>query len=495
MGPLDLLAPEPAPLFGGPPARNAYVELHNLIAAAESPADFGPRDRDRIGRRHGVDLTSSFLAERVALYRVLLDDRLRAGDLDRTDRALLDHVAETLALKGADRRPVHERAFGRAVEQAIADDALSDDERRLLYTLQHTLGFDPRLADGVYGVLARQRLAAAVAEALADGELTPDEAAEVDRLRASLDVDLPPRLASVLAEASARWASRHAPLPRADVGTGGLQGEVGHLRIPSAWWWAVDGSRLAAASPRHREALETGRTSGLRVPERALAARTETGVVVVTDRRTVLLPAAGGEDDVPHYALADVFEFSNGVVIRTTGGRSTFLDLGADAERFVAVARRLARGGSRATPLGGRAPTAAPPAAPGVGAPTASARWRRVLSREVRAAQSGRGPRSFWQRLLSLPAPPDLGETVRTLAAAPTAWEGVGHASVEGAHLELEDDGQTSRLALSVVTGVVADGPFVWVRRRRAYDLLVRLATAADADRIRRAMLRGGAGH
>ena len=365
MGPLDLLAPEPAPLFGGPPPRNAYVELHNLIAAAESAADFGPADRDRISERWGVDLATSFPAERVALYRALLDARLADGALGGADRATLAHLADTLGLSAADLRPAHERAFGLAVEAAIADDRLDVGERLLLYTLQHALLPDPDLADEAYGVYARRRFVTAVATALADGEVSPEEAEAVEAVRVGLSVEATDDVQTLLDEAAALWRARHAPLPD----EGGAGGEAVHFRRADVVWRRVDGARLAAASGRHRAALETGETANLRVPESACVGRTEVGTVTVTSRRTVLSAVSGVRQEAPHYALADVFEFANGAVVRTVGGRSTFLDLGADRGRFAAVARRLRR-------------PAPPPAPPADAAPprfhTPSAVWESV---------------------------------------------------------------------------------------------------------------------
>ena len=385
MGPLDLLTPEPDPLFGGPPPRNAYVELHNLIAAAESASEFGPADRDRISERWGVDLAASFLAERAALYQALLDDRLDAGDLGGADRALLDHVADTLALSGADRRPVHERAFGRAVEQAVADDALSDDERRLLYTLQHTLGFDPQVTDGVYGVFARRRLVAAVARVLADGEVSPDEAEAVARAREALSAEVPADLAARIAQAAARWQLRHGSLPTVRVGIELEPDEVGHLWNLRTRWRGVSGDRLRAASERHEAALQTGRTAGLRVPGSTLSGATETGDLVVTSQRLVLRPARGLPDEVPLRLIAESFRFSNGVVVRTRGGRLVFLDLDGGEDAFHTVLLRLLRPAPPVT--SGAAVEAARPSRPVRF--RAAARWRDV-DLEALFAENGR---------------------------------------------------------------------------------------------------------
>lgn len=348
MGPFDLLRPEPAPAFGRPPERNAYIELHNVIAAAESRRDFGPGDLERISRRHDVDLRTAFYPERLALYQDLLDDRLTNGDLDEEDRAILAHVARTLHLSTADLKPAHERAFGKAVSEAVSDDCLSVEERLLLYKLQHLLGLDPRLADGAYEVMARERFLLIVARTLCDGELSPDEEAEIERVRKELSIEVPERVAAMLDQAAARWETRHGEMPTVRVGIGLVPGEVAHYVAREARWQAVNGGRLVQVVDRQR--LQDGRTESLRVPQAALAARTDVGRAIVTNKRLVLLPEKGLPDDYSLVSLVQTLRFSNGIIVRTRGDRRVFLDLGEESEAFYSVLFRATNPGQDLPP-------------------------------------------------------------------------------------------------------------------------------------------------
>ena len=347
MGPLDLLRPDPAPRWGGPSRRNAYVELHNLIAAAGSAREFGPSDRGRISRQHGVDLAREFQAERVALYQTILDDRLANGDLDADDRQVLAHVAATLALGPADLRPAHERAFGTAVSEAVADDCLSVAERLLLYKLQHLLGLDPRLADGAYDVIARQRLLRTVAEALCDGELAPDEEARIALAESALSVTLPPDARAMLAQARRRWQAYRGALPAADLGAGLQPGETGHYQAGARWAF-VDGEILE--SQLGRQVVHTGRTAGLSVPRRALSGPLRSGHVAVTSRRLLLTPEAGLPDEYRLEGVVQTLRFVDGVVVRMRTGRRIYVDPGSDLVAFYAVLYRAAQAAGSAGP-------------------------------------------------------------------------------------------------------------------------------------------------
>lgn len=338
MGPFDLLAPEPVPRFGAAPRRNAYVELHNLIAAAESTAEFGPADRVRISRRHGVDLALEFVAERRALYQALLDDRLANGDLGLDDRRVLARVAETLALDADALRAVHERAFGTAVSEAVSDDCLQVEERLLLYKLQHLLGLDPRLADGAYDVIARERLLKTIASALCDGELSPDEEDEIEAVRRSLSLELPGHVETMLGHARQRWRVRRGELPTVEVDADLRRGETAHFEGRMRW------SRLDVRRfERHvgEATLQTGRTGGLEVPGYALSGTQHIGQVILTDRRLLLRPDGALPSEIRVSRLLQILRFRNGTVLRTKSDRRLYLDPGGRNETFYTVLHKV----------------------------------------------------------------------------------------------------------------------------------------------------------
>ncbi len=334
MGPFDLLAPAPPRRFSGDDPRNAYVELHNVIAAAASVDEFGPADRVRISRAHGVDLARSFLAERLALYQVLLEDRLANADLDREDRRVLAHVAQTLALTPAELRGPHERAFGTAVTQAVSDDCLSVEERLLLYKLQHLLGLDPDIADGAYDVLARERLLKVIAGALCDGELSPDEGDEIARVRELLSLTIPSEVQSMMEQARARWQVRRGTLPKVAVPIPVETSEAGRY-VARATWSFLNVDRLE--EHMGRGVLHNGRTAGLIVPSHVLTGRQRRGRVVLTSRRLVFLPDAGLPDEYRLDRFVQLLRFRNGIVVRTKSDRRVYFDPGDDNETFYSL--------------------------------------------------------------------------------------------------------------------------------------------------------------
>ncbi|WP_412060925.1 hypothetical protein [Rubrivirga sp. IMCC45206] len=460
MDPLDLLTPDPPGRFGKAPEWNAYVELHNVVAAAASAVEFGPSDRVRISERHGVDLSRAFADERRGLYQTVLDHRLRDGDLSGPDRHLLGHLARTLALSAADLRPVHERAFGVAVTQAIADDCLSVDERLLLFKLQHLLGLDPRVAEGAYDILARERLLRVVAAALCDGELSPEEDAEIERVRQALSLEPPAGFEAMLEQARIRYQTRRGRLPEVEAPVPLPARETARMTAPIRWS-GVDGPALRTAiGPK---ALQSGRTSGKTVPDRVFKGRQAVGDVILTDRRILLRAGAQAPREIRLSTLAQILRFRNGTVVRTKVDRYVYLDPGDRNEAFYAVLHRLLFGAPKPVPAGRFV--------------AKGARWRRVLDVEERR----RGVR--WFGTVS------QTELAERLAEAPVTWTGAGSVFVDATRLVLDDPRRRQTASLSTITSVVRHEDTVWVRRQRAHNWLIECASEADAKRLHTALV------
>ena len=342
--PFDLLEyDEPERLdraLGVQPKWNAWVELHNLIAAAESAHDYGPADVQRIGRAHGVDLHEAFAAERRGLYAKYLDHCLDNGDLAERERGFLAHLADTLHLSSGDLQPVRERAFGRTVSDVLSDDCVTLEERLLLYKLQHTLGLDPDLAEGTYETMAREKLLVAVAHALCDGMLSPDEQREIEALEAEFGVGIPRHVETLLEQAAQTWAIHNGPLPRIDVWFRLLPGEIGHYQTPGQWR-RLNYARLRILLSAHRAGLMRGETDRLRIPSKALYGKRYEGRLVVTNKRLIL--ARENRKPIAYYlrSLSVVERYINGLRVGLPDNRSLHLNAGRVNRALHSVLVRL----------------------------------------------------------------------------------------------------------------------------------------------------------
>ncbi|MEO0741049.1 MAG: hypothetical protein AAF089_05605 [Bacteroidota bacterium] len=348
MAPFDLIDPEPPGALGSAPKRNAYVELHNMVAAATSVYEFGPADTIRIGRDHDVDFLGGesdsggdFATERGKIYADFLRHRIADGDLTPAERADAAYLARTLFLERAALKRIHARVFGHTVAQVISDDCLDADEQLLLFTLQHTLGLDPDDAKASYERAARERLLQRIAHALCDGELDPDEAAEIRAMETNLGVTVPERVAAMLATAAERHELVHGALrpieepPRVPLRTG-----------EEVYWTGV-GHWIETPKPLGARASSVPflRRSSLQRFLSRLRGRTSSaaGRLVLTSER-LLLSRHRGQSDTRTVVLQNVagVTHDDGFVLLVRDGKVDWLlRLNGEASVFATIVRRM----------------------------------------------------------------------------------------------------------------------------------------------------------
>ena len=345
MDPFDILPYEASKrgLFRSEePRRNAWIELHNLIAAAGSRHEFGPSHVARIERERGVDFQRDFGTERRMLYAEFLRYCVVDGALTEEERSTLEHLAATLHLTPAALATIHEREFGAVVSDVLTDDCLDVGERLLLYTMQHTLGLKPGIAEHVYEKEARARLMQQIAHALCDGKLSDVEEAEILRFAESLGVEVPDHVHDMLDRAAARWALEHDDLPVVDLGLRLLPEEVGHFS-DHAEWFEVNYAHLRIYAGEDREAIHRHETAHVHVPRKALR-RVDEGTVFVTSKRLVLVGGLRHPKEMKFKSLLGCERYKNGTRVLRKDARSLLVQVQSEAEVFFLTLSRAMRG-------------------------------------------------------------------------------------------------------------------------------------------------------
>ncbi len=320
--------------------RDAYVELHNLIAAAVHRREFGPAHVARIEREHDVDFRRDFAEERQTLYARYLRHSVADGALTPEERATLEHLAATLHLTPAALAPIHREVFGDTVSGALTDDCLDVGERLLLYTMQQALGLEPAAVREIYEKEARTRLMQQIAHALCDGKLSDVEETEILRVAAALEIAIPEHVRALLDRAAARWALQHGDLPIVDLGLRMLPEEVGHFS-DHAEWFEVNYAQFRDLASEHREAVHRHQTDDIRIPRKALE-RVDEGAVYVTSKRLVLVGGQRNPEEIRFTALLGCERYRNGTRVLQRDARSLLVQVHAEAEAFhIALTRAM----------------------------------------------------------------------------------------------------------------------------------------------------------
>lgn len=134
---------------------------------------------------------------------------------------------------------LHDRAreiYGLAVDQAVADEALGDEEAAALERLRGVLGLDAEEGAMVFGERVNILFNSRMREALEDGMLSPDEDARLQAMCASLTVAsmFEGETARILEDARTAWAISHGPLPQVAAPVSLQRGEVAHAIVEAS---------------------------------------------------------------------------------------------------------------------------------------------------------------------------------------------------------------------------------------------------------------------
>jgi hypothetical protein len=138
-------------VLGGGAQAGTIAEIEGLLADAARVRDVPAEHVRQIAVRHGVDFEARLLPARRNLYRRLLEHCVLDGAVSPEENAELSHLKGILGLADADVAPVHEdvarAAYGQALAQALEDHRIDPDERAFLARLQSDLHLDSETAE------------------------------------------------------------------------------------------------------------------------------------------------------------------------------------------------------------------------------------------------------------------------------------------------------------------------------------------------------------
>ncbi len=138
-------------VLGGRAQTGVIAEIEGLLADAPQLRDVASERIGEIAQRHGMEFGARLLPGRRNLYRRFLEHCVLDGAVSGEESADLAHLKHLLALADADVAPVHEdvarAAYGQALAQALEDHRIDPDERAFLARLQSDLALDPETAE------------------------------------------------------------------------------------------------------------------------------------------------------------------------------------------------------------------------------------------------------------------------------------------------------------------------------------------------------------
>lgn len=340
--------------LGREPKKNVVVDIRNLLARAPRVSGVREADIRTVSETHDVDPCRTFPTELEAIYGEFLSHCLKDKVLSDEELSDLRHLKRLFGLPDVAVERVHERVVGEVyqegVAEAVADGRLSPDERTFLARVQTELRLAEHVRERITLRPSRPRLEAALGVAPPDQPLRDEEKTELEALAHSFGAELDPNGTSqaTLDRWRRYWLLENADLPQEPAGIKLHPGEICYARR-QVYWYVLralsDRERHGGASAWMAVAAGLSPTAPSALPrpiEDKAMRMTDSGWVFLTNRRLALM-GRNENVELPLSRVRYFLPWSNGIELQTGRRRGVFLEFDADVDLFALTLRRALR--------------------------------------------------------------------------------------------------------------------------------------------------------
>lgn len=339
-------------LFNRRVAENSVIELTNAIVDAGRPSAVNDRTIRKIHAQYRFNIYKMFSLEIAPVYlafvrqvfSMLAGTELTQEDVD--DITALQEIfqmpAEAVARLNL---KVGTVVYRDALKAALADSRLSAQEEKDLSHLGRQLDLDEDTMQTLFNNALASLIQEKVDNALEDGELSPDEEADINETcdRFGIDLSYKPKAELAIRRAKKMWSLKHAPLTPLGVDIQLKRGESCYALFDVIWLEV----RRSAAMPWHPRYMTTSESTEIAfsyapIVEDCLT-EIDDGQLFLTNKRLIFV-GKGSTTTIPFTKILRIEQFREGIKVHKETGRSPYLvsnralPLGTLAKRLLAEA-------------------------------------------------------------------------------------------------------------------------------------------------------------
>lgn len=328
---------------------NAIIELTNAIVDYGRPAAIPKEIIDKIHSKYHFNIYNHFPLDVAPVYMAFVR-RVFSG-LANTELTQ-DDVDDIAALQAIFQIPdasiarlnlkVGSTVYRDALKAALADSILSESEKKGLLHLGRQLDLDEDTMHALYNQALCNLIQEKVEDALEDGELSPDEEADINETCERFDIDISYKANTERAinRAKKLWQIRHAPLSPISVGIQ-LKRDENCFALFDALWLEV---RRSTATPWHPRYITLSDNSEIALSYAPIVedclTEIDAGQLFLTNKRLIFV-GKGTTTTIPFSKILRIEQFREGIKVHKETGRSPYLvsrkalPLGALATRLL----------------------------------------------------------------------------------------------------------------------------------------------------------------
>lgn len=331
---------------------NAIIELTNAIVDYRRPAAIPKEIIDKIHSKYHFNIYNHFPLDVAPVYMAFVR-RVFSG-LANTELTQ-DDVDDIAALQAIFQIPdasiarlnlkVGSTVYRDALKAALADSILSESEKKGLLHLGRQLDLDEDTMHALYNQSLCDLIQEKVEAALEDGELSPDEEADINETceRFNIDISYKENTERAIRRAKKLWQLRHAPLLPINVDIQLKRGENCFALFDVSWLEV----RRSAATPWHPRYMTLANNSEIALAYAPIVedclTEIDEGQLFLTNKRLIFV-GKGTTTTIPFSKVLRIEQFREGIKVHKDTGRSPYLvskrslPLGALAARLLAEA-------------------------------------------------------------------------------------------------------------------------------------------------------------
>lgn len=339
-------------LVGSEPKANAFAELNNALADAQSVRAVSLDAVQELNARYGINLHRKFERELKEMYRSFLLFCLSDRQFTQEEVEDLWHIKTLFGISDEDHEGIYQEVavetYKQTLEEVLADSKFTEEEKDRLEQLSAYLKIPEDTRKQTFDKTAGKFLQRKADEFTSDNLFSPDEEAELQALCRSLGVGLTlnDKTAASLPKMRMLWQIRNGNLPVLQVPINLQRGETCCYMAQVDWLETRRVTkRIGYSGPALRFKIMKGVywKAGNYAVQRSssdVLTKVDSGVVYLTNKRVIFVGQLKNQA-IRLDKVLDITPYSDGVGLEKDSGKSPILGLAADVDVFVAVLSRL----------------------------------------------------------------------------------------------------------------------------------------------------------
>lgn len=342
---------QPSRLFNRHPQQNAFAELNNALAAADTVRRVTLDTIDQINAKYKTDLHRTCRKQMEVMYKEFLAFCLADRQFSEEEVDDLWHLKAMFGISDNVHNEIYaevgKEVYRRGIAEVLADNQITDEEKKWLDKLASDLELSDDLKRRVYQAETQTFLQIKVRSAIADRQLSPDEEREIRELakRFGADIVMDDLTSEALDRFRLMWRIAHGDPPTVDVGLNLQKGEVCYFAMPVTWHeMRRVTTRIQWGGPQLRVKICKGLywkmgDYAVNPITQDMLTPIDTGTAYVTNKR-LLFNGEMKNVSIKLQKILDFTPYKDGVMVEKDAGKSPFLAFNSNVDIFAACLAR-----------------------------------------------------------------------------------------------------------------------------------------------------------